>query len=151
MSLSRPEGGVDITETQILQGGVSQAGSSPGAVGVELVRADIEHRCLLGFFLDIFDSILNLFGQDDIEDALLRAVQNAIREIDFTEKIGVVDFPLTLKQIRMNEQEVREASLRLTADVDKVDVTPGGLMLTLKATFFSTSTDPRSRTPPARC
>jgi hypothetical protein len=132
----------DITETQIEEGGVSEGRFVPGTAGVDISQLSVRVGGLLGAILDIFNFFRNLFGLDDFEDVVLAKIQNAIREFDFTAKIGILDFPLTLKQIKMNEQEITNAKLKLVANVDQAEVAAGGLLLTLKASFFSTSTDP---------
>jgi hypothetical protein len=142
VSLSGQRVDFDITETQIEVGGTSEGRLTPGTVGVNITRSDVDVGCIAGVFVDLLNFFLNLFGQPDIFDLIRNKINDALGEIDLTAKVGVQDFPLTLKQIKMNEQEITQARLKLAANVDQAEVAPGGLLLTLKASFSSTSTDP---------
>jgi hypothetical protein len=61
--------------------------------------------------------------------------------VDLTEKLGLQEFSVKIKDIKMNEQKVAEMMKTLSATLQAIKVRPGGITAILKATFAPTSTD----------
>jgi hypothetical protein len=143
-----------LTETQLVSGGESTGTFVPGTASVLVTRDDSEVNCLAGFIADVISGFVNFvvkiftFGQVDAGFDLTPNFEGVFKEVDLTNKIGVQEFSVKIKDIKMDEQKVAEMMKKLSATLDTVKIRPAGITAVLKATFSPTSTDPEIQATP---
>jgi hypothetical protein len=143
-----------ITETQFTSGGESAGTFVPGTAIVMVTRDGSQVNCLAGFIADVISGFVNFlvtiftFGQVDAGFDLTPTFDGIFKEIDLTEKFGVKEFTVKIKEIKPNAQEVANVMKKLQTTLDSVKIRPEGLTAILRGTFSSTSTDPEIQTTP---
>ncbi len=136
-----------ITEAQFTAGGESTGTLVPGTATTTITRDDSEVNCIAGFIADVISGFVNFivtiftFGTVDANFDLTPNFEGVFNEVDLTEKFGIQEFVVKVKEIKMNEQSVAETMKTLTAALDSVTILPSGVTATLKAIFAPTSDD----------
>jgi hypothetical protein len=136
-----------LTETQLVSGGESTGTFVPGTASVLVTRDNSGVNCLAGFIADVISGFVNFivtiftFGTVDANFDLTPNFEGVFTEVDLTEKLGLQEFSVKIKDIKMNEQKVAEMMKTLSATLQAIKVRPGGITAILKATFAPTSTD----------
>ena len=144
ITLSNMKVSFAVPETLLKAGGDVTGSFTPGTVTVQNTGGGVDVNCLSGVLYDIGSFFSELFGGPDLTPSF----EGVFKEVDLTEKIGVKEFQVAINQVTMNKQEVADKDKKLSVDLDTVDVQPGGLQMSLKASFSSTSTDPEVEATP---
>jgi hypothetical protein len=137
-----------VTEAQFTAGGDSVGTFVPGMATMQVTNDDSEVNCLAGFIADVISGFVNFlitvftFGQADANFDLTPSFDGVFKEVDLTEKLGIKEFTIKIKEIKPNEQEVADKDKLLTVNLDNVKIRPEGLTASLNAAFSATSNDP---------
>ncbi|OGP84737.1 MAG: hypothetical protein A2Y95_03705 [Deltaproteobacteria bacterium RBG_13_65_10] len=138
-----------ITEAQFTAGGSSTGSFNFGPpAAVQVLHDGNEINCLAGFLADLINAVVFVFTFGQVDFDVTPNLEGKLFEVDLQDKVGVQTFPVEIKQIKPNEQTIAQFMLKLTSQLDTVNISPSGFVMSIKATISSTSTDPEIATTP---
>ncbi|MDW7772830.1 MAG: putative metal-binding motif-containing protein [Desulfobulbaceae bacterium] len=148
-TLNNAQVSFDLTEGVFLgTESVTEAAFTGGTLDILLGASNNDVGCIVGFFQDLFDAILDVFffiftfGQVDNPVDFSFDFEGVFKQVDLVDKIGVITFPEKVAEIKINDQLVADTDKLLTAKLEKVEITPNGFMGSLKANFSPTFENP---------